>query len=81
MNQLQEWASALCSDLGIEVDDLDYELILSMARDAGQAVARPVAPISVYLVGMAVARGLPPLEAEERLGELTKRWPRIDWRD
>ncbi|MGH3520363.1 MAG: DUF6457 domain-containing protein [Haloechinothrix sp.] len=81
MNQLQEWASALCSDLGIEAKELDCEFVLAMARDAGYAVARPAAPITVYLVGIAVARGLSPAEAAQRLGALTRRWQQIDWRD
>lgn len=81
MNELREWTSALCSDLGLDPGQLDTGLILAMARDAGRAVAKPAAPVTVYLVGMAVARGLPPAEAAHRLGELTERWPRIDWRD
>lgn len=81
MNELREWTSTLCADLGLDADQLAYGLILSMARDVGRTVAKPAAPITVYLVGMAVARGLSPMEAAQRVGALTENWPRIDWRD
>ncbi|WP_199433391.1 DUF6457 domain-containing protein [Qaidamihabitans albus] len=81
MDDLREWTSILCSDLGLDPDHVDHGLILAMARDAGRVVAKPAAPITVYLVGMAVANGLSPAEAAQRLGELTQRWPRIDWGD
>ncbi|PRX46433.1 hypothetical protein B0I33_10710 [Prauserella shujinwangii] len=81
MDDVREWTSALCSDLDLDPGELDPGLVLAMARDVGRVVAKPAAPLTVYLVGMAVARGLPPAEAARRLGELTQRWPRIDWRD
>lgn len=81
VNELRRWASALGAELGIDTNDANYGLVLAMSREAARAVTKPAAPITAYLVGMAVARGLPPTEAARRLGELSKNWPRIDWRD
>ncbi|PXY25333.1 hypothetical protein DI005_13370 [Prauserella sp. PE36] len=81
MDELREWTTALCADLGLDADQCDHALVLAMTRDVGRVIARQAAPITAFLVGMAVARGLPPAEAAERLGALTDDWPRFDWRD
>lgn len=81
MKDLRDWTSALCSDLGLDADEVDTTRILDMARLVGRTVARPAGPVSAYLIGMAVARGLSPAEASARLAELARDWPRIDWRD
>ncbi|MBK1788325.1 DUF6457 domain-containing protein [Prauserella cavernicola] len=81
MNELRKWTATVCADLGLDADQCDHALILALARDAGRTVARPAAPITAFLVGMAVARGLPPAEAASRLDALTRDWPRFDWRD
>ncbi len=81
MNELRRWASALGDELGVDASTAHYGLVLNMAREAARTVTKPAAPITAYLVGMAVAGGLPPTEAARRLGELSQNWPRIDWRD
>lgn len=63
------------------MDTADRELIVDLARCAGRTVAEQAGPITAYLVGVAVGRGLSPAEAVARLDELTLNWPRIDWRD
>ena len=60
-NQLDRWTDAiareLAADLGVQLDGtVDQQLLLDVARDAAHAVDRPAAPITTYLVGVAVAR-------------------------
>jgi len=60
-DQLSAWtallAQHLSADLGVPVDDaVDQHALLDMAREAAHAVDRPAAPITTYLVGLAVAR-------------------------
>ncbi|MEU3274103.1 DUF6457 domain-containing protein [Saccharomonospora sp. NPDC006951] len=81
MNDLREWTATLCADLGIDDEQFDYPLVLAMARDAERAATKPAGPITVYLIGMAVAQGLSPAEAAAKLDALAQRWTRIDWRD
>ncbi|MFC4001932.1 DUF6457 domain-containing protein [Prauserella oleivorans] len=82
MNELREWTATLCADLGLDdARDLDCAAVVAMARNVGRVVSNPAGPVTAFLVGMAVARGLSPADAAARLDELTRRWPRIDWRD
>ncbi|MBA0128326.1 hypothetical protein H0B56_22505 [Haloechinothrix sp. YIM 98757] len=81
MRELRMWTSALEADLGIDSDQLDYELIDAVAREVGRAVADPAASLSAYLLGMAVGRGFSSCEAARRVCERARCWPRVDWRD
>lgn len=50
-------ARSLSTDLGVPLEELvDHQTLLDMAREAAHAVDRPAAPITTYLVGLAVAR-------------------------
>ncbi len=51
---LDEWTTALCRELGLDVE-VDTELLLDVAKDAAHGVARPAAPITTFLVGYAAA--------------------------
>src|ERR1039458_1018135 len=63
MNIMQEWAAVVCADLGIDAAFADSGTVLDLARDVAHGVARPAAPLTAYLVGVAVRRGLRPPEA------------------
>ena len=52
---LQEWISAVAREL--DVPEPDAAELLSLARDVAHAVERPAAPLTAWLVGVAVARG------------------------
>jgi len=57
---LQEWLSALGAEIGVGDDTLDHDdihTVLDLARDAAHHVQRPGAPLTAYLVGLAVGRG------------------------
>jgi hypothetical protein len=53
---LDEWLAALAARLGIDPDVVPTGLLLDVARDVAHNVARPAAPLSLFLVGLAAAR-------------------------
>ena len=81
MNALAEWTSLACAELGIDPGELDRALVLDLARDVARGVARPAAPLTTYLLGVAVGRGLSNREAAARLSTLADQWHGIDWSD
>ena len=74
---MHDWIEAVISELGIsevEVNDSLMKEILAVARDAAHNVERPAAPISTYLMGIAVARGADPADVAQRIGERASNW-------
>ena len=53
---LDDWTTAVCSALGIDRESVDVALLLDLARDVAHGVARPAAPLSSYLAGLAAGR-------------------------
>ena len=53
---MDEWIIDLKAALDLNVD-VDVDLLLDVARDAAHNVTRPAAPITTYLLGIAVANG------------------------
>jgi hypothetical protein len=78
MNTLESWTEATCAELGIDPAVMDTRMVLDVARDTAHQVARPAAPLTAYLMGVAVGGGLPPDEAAARIRELAARWPAAD---
>lgn len=74
MSTLEEWTAAVCTDLGLDPGVLDTRILLDVARDAAHGVARPAAPLTTYLVGVAVGQGLPLPEAAARVTALASGW-------
>ena len=70
---MDEWITRVMAELGI-TERPDAEQILDVARDAAHGVARPAAPITTYLMGMAVAQGMDPREAAQRIARLASQW-------
>jgi hypothetical protein len=71
---LNEWIEAACAELGIDLADVDRDLILGVARDVAHGVARPAAPLTAYLLGLAVGRGAPARDAAARLTTMAQEW-------
>ncbi|MFZ4510433.1 MAG: DUF6457 domain-containing protein [Candidatus Nanopelagicales bacterium] len=77
---LSQWTAvarqALATDLGVEIPEVDAQLLLDVARDAAHAVDRPAAPITTFLLGYAVAKaGDGALqEAAQTLQRLSGEW-------
>jgi hypothetical protein len=72
---LDEWISAVCAELGLDPADMSRDLVLDMARDVAHGVARPAAPLTAYLMGVAVGRGVKAADAAERVTALAEGWP------
>lgn len=56
---LQDWVDILSEKVGAEytVDEESMHIILDLARDAAHEIERPAAPLTTFLVGVAVGRG------------------------
>ncbi len=59
VNDLQQWAARAAAELDLpdRLEQADIDLILDLARDSAHGVARPAAPLTTYLLGLAVGRG------------------------
>ncbi len=44
-------------DLDLALDDTQVHVLLDLARDAAHQIDRPAAPLTTFLVGVAVGRG------------------------
>ena len=71
---LVEWAEQVLQELGMPENEAlqkaDVDRILDLARDAAHSVARPAAPLTTYLLGIAVGRGADPEVAAAALSRL-----------
>lgn len=72
MTDLHTWADRVIAELELPdaVDESTLQLILDLARDAAHGVARPAAPLTTYLLGLAVARGADPTDTAARITRL-----------
>jgi hypothetical protein len=81
MSTLDEWTRALCAELGVEPPGKAMGVILATARDVAHAVDRPAAPVTAYLLGLAVGGGQPLAEAAGKAKSLAEGWPGTDAAD
>ena len=75
---MDDWTAAVCADLGLDASAADLRAVLDLTRDVAHGVARPAAPLTAYLVGVAVGRGLPVADAVARVSALANGWDRAD---
>ncbi|MEW2359618.1 MULTISPECIES: DUF6457 domain-containing protein [Thermomonosporaceae] len=75
---LEEWIEAVCLELGLDRAEIDRDLVLDLARDVAHGVARPGAPLTAYLLGLAVGRGTPARDAAARITEMAEGWAARD---
>ncbi|MDQ4009929.1 MAG: DUF6457 domain-containing protein [Actinomycetota bacterium] len=81
MNTLEEWVAAVCRELDI-TDAVQptamQPRVLDMARDVAHGVARPAAPLTAYLLGLAAGLTGDPEAAADELAQrvclLAQRW-------
>lgn len=66
MNELEEWTARAAAELGID-DVPPLRLLLDVSRQAAHRVVRPAAPVTTYLLGVAVGRGADPAHTAARL--------------
>ncbi|HLI36059.1 MAG TPA: DUF6457 domain-containing protein [Streptosporangiaceae bacterium] len=74
MSTMERWTSAVCADLGIDPALADMKTVLDVARDVAHGVARPAAPLTAYLLGLAVGQGQPLPDAADRIRALAAGW-------
>ena len=74
MSTMDQWTAAVCADLGLDPSDADLRAVLDLTRDVAHKVARPAAPLTAYLAGMAVGRGLALPDAAGRISALAAAW-------
>lgn len=78
---LEAWVAALAHEVGtddVQLDDDAIHTLLDLARDAAHEVDRPAAPLTTFLVGVAVGRGAPLGEAAAKATALAMRHEEAD---
>ena len=73
MSSMVRWIEAVKQELDIDAE-VDVARILDVAKDAAHAVERPAAPVTTYLLGLAVAKGADPATAAEAIARLAQSW-------
>jgi hypothetical protein len=74
MGTFEEWNSRALDELGLGPETVDRDLVLAVARDVARSVTRPAAPVTTYLMGVAVGRGASAPEAAASLTALAEEW-------
>lgn len=74
MSELDRWAEAVRAELGLEAAPVDAKVVLDLARDVAHGVDRPAAPLTTYLLGLAVSQGHTLREAALRISALAAGW-------
>ena len=75
MSTLDDWTEAACAELGLDPQVITQKTVLNLARVAAHTVDRPAAPLTAYLLGVAVGRGASLQETAARLQQLARSWP------
>jgi hypothetical protein len=71
---LDRWTEAACAELGIDSSQVTARTVLDLARDVAHQVERPAAPLTAFLLGLAVGAGAPLDDAARTLTDLAARW-------
>jgi hypothetical protein len=75
-NVLEAWITAACGALDLtDLSDRDRRAVLDLARDVAHGVVRPAAPLTAFLLGLAVGRGADLATAAATLTRLAGDWP------
>lgn len=56
MNTLEEWLTRVAADLDLDREAIDRDRVLDVTRDVAHHVARPAAPLTAFLIGLAAGR-------------------------
>jgi len=73
VNTLDEWTQAVAAELGL-TNAAGRDLVLDLARDVAHNVARPAAPLTTYLAGVAVGAGQDASDVAARITRLAEGW-------
>ncbi len=75
MTTLSTWIDAVCAELGLDRSAVDERALLDLTRKIAHPVDRPAAPVTAFLLGLAVGGGQPASQAAARLTALADNWP------
>ncbi|MGW5669448.1 DUF6457 domain-containing protein [Micromonospora sp. NPDC003776] len=75
MTVMDDWVTAACAELGLDPAEVSVPTVLDLAKDVAHQVLRPGAPVTAYLLGVAVGRGADLAATAARLSELAGSWP------
>ncbi|MGK5520004.1 DUF6457 domain-containing protein [Micromonospora sp. URMC 107] len=75
MTVMDDWVTAACAELDLDPAEVPVPAVLDLAKDVAHQVLRPGAPVTAYLLGLAVGRGADPAGAAARLSALAASWP------
>jgi hypothetical protein len=73
VSRIEDWTTRLARELGVEADAVDVDLLLAVARDAAHQVARPAAPLTTFLVGLAAGRAGGGADAVQQAAQTAQR--------
>jgi hypothetical protein len=74
MSTADRWIAAVGSELGLDPADVPVRAVLDLARVAAHQVERPAAPLSAFMLGLAVGRGGDLADAAGRIERLADGW-------
>lgn len=74
LNVLAEWIELVCRELGVDPAEVDRDALLDLTKEVAHGVARPAAPLTAYVLGLAQGAGSAPSEAVARLTALARDW-------
>ncbi|HEY2689218.1 MAG TPA: DUF6457 domain-containing protein [Streptosporangiaceae bacterium] len=72
---LDAWIEMACVELGVDPGDEYTKTILNLTRVIAHKVDRRGAPLTSYLLGLAVGSGQPLADAAARLQDIARNWP------
>ncbi len=55
---LQAWVHSVAQELGLDPEEIPVDLVLDLARQVAHQVVRAGAPVTAYLLGLAVGQRL-----------------------
>ncbi|MGP9781992.1 hypothetical protein CQ010_10750 [Arthrobacter sp. MYb211] len=71
------WLEAAAEELGLDANEVSIGTLLDVAKHVAHDVARPAAPLSTFLLGLALGRAEPGTELSalaEKLNARAARW-------
>lgn len=69
---VEAWTARAAAALGLDGAQVPAALVLDLSRVVAHGVRRPAAPVTAYLLGLAVGRGADPAQAAAVLAGLTR---------
>jgi hypothetical protein len=56
LSELEDWVARAGDALGVDPEAVDVTELLDLTREVAHGVARPAAPLTAFLVGLAAGR-------------------------